>query len=757
MTTPASDSTRSVAAGTTATMATAVADRAVSKGSALAGGPTNPGRRAVLKAGAAAGGALLLGFYLPLRESEAAHAPGRRFEPNAFIRIDKQGGVTLVMPQVEMGQGIYTAVAMILAEELDVAMDHVVLEHAPPNDKLYANPAFGLQVTGNSNSIRVFWVPLRKAGASARAMLVQAAANTWNTDPASCHTERGEVIHSSGKKLAYGALIDKASGLTLPKDPPLKPVNEFKLIGQPLKRLDTPEKVNGKVTYSMDVMLPGMQFATLVICPEFGGQVDRVDDSKAKTIPGVRQVVAFDDFVAVVGDHTWAAKRGIDALSIVWKSGPHAAVDSNEVWKQLRAASNQEGAVAKSVGDITRGLSQGERVEAEYELPFLAHATMEPLNCTVHVKPDSCEVWVGSQVLARAQSTAAKLTGLPLEKVVVHNHIIGGGFGRRLETDYVERAVRIAQKVDGPVKVMYTREQDMTHDVYRPAYHHRLAATLSNGKVGAWRHKVSGSSILARWLPPAFQKGIDGDAVDGAADVVYDFPNLHVEYVRAEPPGVPTGFWRGVGPNSNWFAIESFVDELAKQAGKDPVEFRRSMLDNSPRMKAVMDLAARKAGWGQPVQARHGGRTGRGIGLQTAFGSYIATVTEVEVGKSGDVRVHRIVSAVDTGIVINPDTVIAQIQGGLIFGVTAALYGEVTIDKGRAQQSNFHNYRVLRIDQTPAIEVHLVPSGEAPGGIGESGTTAGPPALRNAIFAATGIPLRRLPIDRAVLAQGRST
>jgi len=348
------------------------------------------------------------------------------------------------------------------------------------------------------------------------------------------------------------------------------------------------------------------------------------------------------------------------------------------------------------------------------------------------------------------------VTGLPLEKVVVHNHIIGGGFGRRLETDYVERAVRVAQKVDGPVKVMYTREQDMTHDVYRPAYHHQMAATLSNGKVGAWRHKVSGSSILARWLPPAFQKGIDIDAVDGAADVVYEFPNLHVEYVRAEPPGVPTGFWRGVGPNSNWFAIESFMDELAKKAGKDPVEFRRSMLEHSPRMKAAMELAASKAGWGQPVEARHGGRTGRGIGLQTAFGSYIATVTEVEVDKSGEVRVHRIVSAVDTGIVVNPDTVIAQIQGGLIFGVTAALYGEVTIDKGRAQQSNFHNYRVLRIDQTPVIEVYLVPSGEAPGGIGESGTTAGPPALRNAIFAATGIPLRRLPVDRDVLA-GKKT
>src|SRR5882724_1515773 len=715
----------------------------------------DPARRAVLKAGAAAGGALLLGFYLPVGQGASRQAPvgAQGFEPNAFIRIDRQGVVTLVMPQVEMGQGIYTAVAMILAEELDAAFEHVVLEHAPPNDKLYANPVFGLQVTGNSNSVRSFWIPLRKAGAGARAVLVQAAAKVWNTDAAGCRTERSEVIHdASGKRLPYSELVDRASALTPPKDPPLKPVSAFKLIGQPLKRLDTPDKVNGKVQYSIDVMPPGVKFATLAICPEFGGQVDRVDDSKAKTIPGVRQIVVLDDFVAVVGDHMWAAKKGVDALSIVWKSGPHATVDSSEVWKQLRAAGEQEGAVAKSKGDVANGLTQGDRFEADYELPFLAHATMEPLNCTVHVRPDSCEVWVGSQVLSRAHAIAAKVTGLPPEKVLIHNQLIGGGFGRRLEVDYVEKSVRIAQKVDGPVKVVWTREQDMTHDVYRPVYRTQFAATLSGGKIAALRHRVVGSSILARWLPPAFQKGIDIDAIDGAADNPYDIPNLLVQYVQAEPPGVPTGFWRGVGPNNNWFAIESFMDELAKKAGQDPVAFRRALLDKEPRLKAAMELAASKAGWGQPVAARNGGRTGRGIGLQTAFGSYIATVTEVEVDKSGDVRVHRIVSAVDTGIVVNPDTVIAQIQGGLIFGVTAALYGEVTIDKGRVQQSNFHNYRMLRIDEAPAIEVYLVPSGEAPGGIGESGTTAGPPALRNAIYAATGIPLRRLPVDRDVLA-----
>jgi isoquinoline 1-oxidoreductase subunit beta len=721
----------------------------------LAVGPADPARRAVLKAGAAAGGALLLGFYLPVGQgaSRQAQAGAQRFEPNAFIRIDRQGVVTLVMPQVEMGQGVYTSIAMILAEELDATFERVVLEAAPPDDKLYANPTFGIQATGNSNSIRAFWMPLRKAGASARAMLVQAAAKTWNTDAAGCKTEHGEVIHTaSGRRLSYGALVDHTSGLAPPKDPPLKAVSEFKLIGQPLKRLDTPDKVNGKLQYSIDVMPPGVKFATLAACPEFGGTVGSVDDTKAKSVPGVRQVVVLDDLVAVVGDHMWAAKQGLAALKIVWKSGPHAAVDSNEVWKQLRAASEQEGVVARAVGDVARGLTQGERLDADYELPFLAHATMEPMNCTVHVRPDSCEIWVACQVLPRVPAIAAKVTGLPLEKIVVHNQLLGGGFGRRLEVDYVEKAARIAQKVDGPVKVVWTREEDIRHDIYRPVYRDRLAATLSGGKIVGWRHRVAGSSIMARWFPPGFQKGVDIDGVDSAVDVPYDIPNLRIEFVRAEPPGVPTGFWRGVGPNNNVFAIESFVDELAKKAGQDPVAFRRAMLDKTPRLKAALELAASKGGWGQPLPARNGGRTGRGVGVQVSFGSYIATVTEVEVDASGEVHVHRIVSAVDTGIVVNPDTVIAQLQGGLIFGVTAALYGEITIDKGRVRQSNFHDYRMLRIDQTPAIEVHLIPSGEAPGGIGETGTTAGPPALRNAIFAATGVALRRLPIDRDVLA-----
>jgi isoquinoline 1-oxidoreductase beta subunit len=709
-------------------------------------------RRTFLQASIAAGGALLLGFRLPPAASASPNA-GDTFAPNAFIRIDRQSGVTLIMPQVEMGQGVYTAVAMILAEELDVQWEQVRLEAAPPDDKLYGNPTFGIQVTGNSNSIRAFWMPLRKAGAGARAMLIEAAARQWKVDSSTCGAANSEVIHAaSGRRLGYAALIDAASGIPPPKEPVLKAPADFKIVGKSLKRLDTPDKVNGKVIYGIDVMPPGVKFATLAACPVFGGKVGHVDDTKAKQVPGVRQVLVLDDLVAVVGDHMWAAKQGLAALVVSWDEGPNAKVNSTAVWRQIRAASEKTGVVAKAEGDVAKALAEGTRLDAAYEMPFLAHAPMEPLNCTVHVRPDACEVWVGIQVLTRAQAIAAKVTGLPLEKVVVHNHLIGGGFGRRLEVDMVEKAVRIAKQVDGPVKVVWSREEDIQHDIYRPVYRDLLSASVANGRIAGWTHRITGSSILARWFPVAFQKGIDGDAIDSAADMPYDIPNLRVEYTRDEPPAVPTGFWRGVGPNNNVFAIESFIDELAKKAGKDPVAFRRDMLGKSPRLRAAVDLAASKSGWGSALPARRG----RGIAAQVAFGSFIATVIEVEVDDYGEVSLKRIVSAVDTGIVVNPDTVVAQLQGGLIFGLTAALYGEITIDKGRVQQSNFHNYRMLRIDQVPNIEVHLIPSGEAPGGIGETGTTAGPPALGNAIYAATGVRLRRLPIDRVALAKGKS-
>jgi len=716
--------------------------------------PRSSSRRAFLKTGAAAAGSVLLfGFRMPFAGA-ATEKPSVAFAPNAFIRIDRQGIVTLIMPQVEMGQGVYTSVAMILAEELDANWGNITLEHAPPSDKLYGNPVFGIQVTGNSNSIRAFWTPLRKAGASVRAMLVEAAARRWKVEPNTCRAENSEVSDASGnRKLAYGELIDDASRIEPPKDPALKPVSEFKLIGKPLKRLDTPEKVNGKAMYGIDVMPPGVKFATLMACPVFGGKVAHVDDTAAKAVPGVRQIVVLDDLVAVVGDHMWAAKQGLEALNVTWDEGANAAISSENVWAQIRAASEKTGVVAKTVGDAANALKQGERLDAAYEVPFLAHATMEPMNCTVHVRADGCEVWVGSQVISRVQSSAAKLTGFPPEKVLVHNHLIGGGFGRRLEVDMVEKAVRIAQKVDAPVKVVWTREEDIRHDLYRPVYRDTLSASISDGHIVGWSYRITGSSIIARWLPPAFSKGIDIDSIDSAADIPYDIANLNVEYQRDEPPAVPTGFWRGVGPNNNVFAIESFIDELAKKIGKDPVAFRRELLAKNPRLLAAVNLAAEKSGWGTPLPAR----VGRGIAAQVAFGSFIATVAEVGVDEDGEITLRRIVTAVDTGIAVNPDTIVAQLQGGIIFGLTAALYGEITIDKGRVQQSNFHDYRMLRINEVPPIEVHLIASGEAPGGIGETGTTAGPPALGNAIYAATGVRLRRLPIDRAALATRKPT
>jgi isoquinoline 1-oxidoreductase beta subunit len=726
---------------------------------AVAGKISDGLSRRVLLTGSLAGG-FLLAFHLPLHalaQNEPVQPPddtSGKFAPNAFIRIDNAGKTTLVMPQVEMGQGIYTAVAMILAEELDADFSSVVLEHAPANEKLYANPAFGIQATGGSTSLRAFWTPLREAGATARAMLVQAAAQQWQVEPASCTASNGEVTHrESGRKLSYGALATAAGSERPPKDVALKDPKDFALIGKPLKRFDTPDKVNGKTVYGIDAMLPDMKFATLAACPVFGGKVGKVDDSAAKKIPGVQKIVVLDDMVAVVGDHMWAAKKGLDALVVDWDEGPNARLSSNDIWQDLRAASEKDGVVAKSTGDIAKGLATGDRLEASYELPFLAHATMEPLNATVHVKPDSCEIWTGTQIMARVQSEAAKAAGLPVEKVTVNNHLIGGGFGRRLEPDMVVAAVRVAKQVDGPVKVVWTREQDIQHDIYRPVYRDTIAATLSSGKIVGWKYRVSGSAIIARWLPPAFEKGIDIDAVDSAVDMPYDIPNFHVEYMRAEPPAVPTGFWRGVGSNNNVFAIECFMDELARKAGKDPIAFRRDMLGQTPRLKAALDLVAEKSGWGQPLAAR----AGRGVCVQPSFGSFIATVVEAEVDEQGEVRLRRVTSAVDTGIAVNPDTIVAQLEGGLIFGLTAALYGEITIDKGRVQQSNFHDYRMLRIDQAPKIEVHVIKSGEAPGGIGETGVTAGPPALRNAIYAATGVALRRLPIDRALIAAGKKS
>src|SRR5438132_4285668 len=704
-------------------------------------------RRQFLSASAALGGGLLIGF-----RTGPSLGASSTFTPNAFIRIGADGQIVLTMPYVEMGQGTYTSIPMLIAEELEVDLKQVRLEHAPPDEKLYANPLLGVQATGNSNAIRGSWKPLREAGATAKTMLVSAAAKRWNVDPASCRALRGEVRHApTGRRLKYGELAADAARMPVPENVVLKRAVDFKLIGTPAKRLDTPSKVNGTAVYGIDARPPGVKIATLAQSPVFGGRVKSVDDTKAKAVKGVRQVVRLDDAVAVVADHMGAAKKGLAALVIEWDDGPHAKLNTQQIADELEKATLNPGAVAQNVGNIESAMASAlTKVEATYQVPFLAHATMEPMNCTVHVRKDGCEIWVGNQALGRAQATAAKTTGLPLDKVVVHNHLIGGGFGRRLEIDGVTRAVQIAMQVEGPVKVVWTREEDIQHDMYRPSFFDRISAGLDEkGAPVAWNHRFAGSSIIARWLPPAFNNGLDPDTTEGAIDLVYALPNLRVEYVRVEPPGIPTAFWRSVGPSHNVFVVESFIDELAAAAKQDPVAYRLALLDKSPRAKAVLAQAAEKAGWQQPLPER----VGRGVSLQHVFATYMAQVAEVEVAKDGAVRVRRVVCAVDCGTVVNPDTVQAQIQSAIIFGITAALHGEITLKDGRVEQTNFDTYQMLRMNEAPAIQVHIVQNFEPPGGMGEAGTSAIVPAVANAIFAATGKRLRKLPIDTTALKQ----
>lgn len=705
-------------------------------------------RRNFLINGAVAGGGLLLSLGLPFGQGKALGADS--FAPNAFIRIGTDGQVVLTMPYVEMGQGTYTSIPMLIAEELEVALKQVRLEHASPNEKLYANPLLGVQATGNSNAIRGAWKPLREAGATARIMLIAAAANRWSVDVASCRAEDGEVIHTpSGRHLRYGELAAEAAQMPVPKDVALKRPQEFKLIGTPAKRLDAAGKVNGTAVYGIDARPPGVKIATLAQSPVFGGRLKSLDDSAARAIRGVRQIVRLDDAVAVVADHMGAAKKGLESLKIEWEEGLHAGLSTQDVARELEQATAKAGAVAQNIGDADKALTNAAtKVEASYHLPFLAHATMEPMNCTVHFRGSECEIWVGTQAIARVQAMAAKAAGLPVDKVIIHNHLIGGGFGRRLEADGAVRAVEIAKQVDGPVKVVWTREEDIQHDMYRPYWVDHIAAGLDkDGKPVAWVNRFAGSSVIARWLPPAFKDGLDPDTTEGAIDLVYGLPNFHVEYVRVEPPGIPTAFWRSVGPSHNVFVTESFIDELAAAAKQDAVAYRRALLDHNPRAKAVLDLAAEKAEWAAPLPK---GR-GRGIALQHAFGSYLAQIAEVEVAKDGSVRVHRVVCAMDCGTAINPNTVQAQIQGGVMFGVTAALYGEITLKNGRVEQTNFDTYQILRMNEAPAIEVHVVKSAEPPGGMGEAGTSGIVPAIGNAVFAATGKRLRRMPIDTGAL------
>jgi isoquinoline 1-oxidoreductase beta subunit len=707
-------------------------------------------RRSFLTTSAAIGGGLAISLSLPFSRSEAA--PSDTFAPNAFIRIGSDGQVVLTMPYVEMGQGTYTSIPMLIAEELDVSLKQVRLAHAPPNEKLYANPLLDVQATGNSNAMRGAWKPLREAGATARMMLVAAAAKRWGVDAESCRAQDGEVIHvPTGRRLKYGEVVAEAANMPVPGNVTLKSPGDFKLIGTRAKRLDAPAKVNGTALYGIDARPVGVKIATLAQSPVFGGRVKGVDDTAAKAVKGVRQIVRLDDAVAVVADHMGAAKKGLAALKVEWDQGPHAKLSTEEIARELDQATLGSGAVAQNIGDADKAMAgAATKVEATYQVPFLAHAAMEPMNCTVHLRKDECEIWIGNQAVARVQAMAAKAAGLPPEMVIVHNHLIGGGFGRRLEADGAVRAVEIAKYVDGPVKVVWTREEDIQHDMYRPYWFDRISAGLDEqGRPVAWSHRFAGSSVIARWLPPAFKDGLDPDSTEGAIDLVYDLPNFHVEYVRVEPPGIPTAFWRSVGPSHNVFVTESFIDEMAVVAKQDPVTYRRALLDKSPRAQAVLDLAAEKAGWGQALPKG----SGRGVSLQNAFGSYLAAVAEVDVSKEGAVRVQRVVCAMYCGTVVNPDTVQAQIQGSIIFGTTAALYGEITLKNGRVEQTNFDTYQVLRMNEAPAIEIHIIKSSEPPGGMGETGTSAIVPAIANAVFAATGKRLRKMPVDASLLKQ----
>ena len=711
------------------------------------------GRRRLLKAGTAVGGGLMIDFVFPLalRPALAQIAPSPAFAPNAFIRIDRQEVVTLVMPMVEMGQGIYTAMAMLLAEELEVDLNRVHLEHAPPDDALYANSILHIQTTGLSASIRAFWTPLRQAGAVARTLLIDAAARQWGVDANTCRAQGGAVTHAaSSRRLTYGELADAAATLPVPaaERVALKRPEDFTVIGTPVKRLEGPDKVKGRTEFGIDMRLPGLKVAAIAISPVIGGTPKSVNEAAARSVNGVRQVVTVDDVVAVIADHMWAAKKGLKAAAVQWNDGSNANVDSAAVVGQLEEASKYPGAIARHEGDPAKALADAaQRIDAVYQVPFLAHAAMEPMNCTVEWRKDSCDIWVGTQAPTLTQAMVAEMTGLPKDAVKIHNYFLGGGFGRRLEADGTLLAVKIARQVNGPVKVVWSREDDIRHDMYRPYYFDRLSAGLdSNGAPVAWTHRVSGSSIFARYVPQLFQNGLDPDAVEAAKETPYKIPNVHVDYVRVEPPAIRTAFWRGVGATHNVFVVESFIDELAHAAKQDPLAYRKELI-TSPRALGVLTLAAEKSGWGKPLPARWG----RGISVQFAFGSYLSQVAEVEVATDGSIKVHRIVCAVDCGIAINPDTIAAQVEGGALFGLTAALYGSITLKNGRVEQSNFHDYRPMRMNESPVVETHLVKSAEPPGGFGEAPTAIVAPAVTNAIFNATGTRIRTLPIETALL------
>jgi isoquinoline 1-oxidoreductase subunit beta len=699
----------------------------------------NASRRDFLKASALAGGGLVIGFTLP-GASRFAQAASE-FKPNAYLRIGSDGTVTVICGLSEMGQGVLTAIPMLVAEELDADWLDVRVQQAPA-DPAFNNPIFGMQATGGSTSVRGHWEPMRKAGATARAMLVAAAAAEWKTSAAHCRTEDGMVVHKSGKTLSYGKLAAAAAKQAVPASVKLKGAKDFRILGTPRKRLDTPAKVNGTAKFGLDVRLPGMLTAVMARPPVPGGKVVSVDDSKAKAVPGVRQVVKIPGGVAVLADGYWAAKRGRDALIIKWDDGANAALSSAGISAMLAAGAAAGGAVGRSEG--VANAAAAKRLEAVYEAPYLAHACMEPMNATVWVKHDEVEVWAGTQSQGPSQGILGQVAGVAPGKVKVNTMYLGGGFGRRFAPDFTVDATLLSKASGKPVKLVYTREDDMQAYFYRPASVTRFVGGLdaSGNAVSFFACVASPSIAEASGFMKLPADGVDEAAVEGIRDCPYDFPNLRIEYARREP-GVQVWFWRSVGHSQNLFFIESFVDEMAAAAGKDPYEFRRGLLGKQPRYRGALDLAAQRAGWGEPLPPG----VHRGIAVAQSFGSYVAEVAEVSVGKDGKVKVHRVVAAVDCGMIVNPEIIKRQVESAIVYGLSAALYGKITFKDGRVEQSNFHDYPVLRIDEMPKVEVHIVASSEPPGGMGEPGLPPLAPAVANAIFAATGKRLRKLPVD----------
>ena len=701
-------------------------------------------RRDLLKTGALAGAGLVVGVSVARRAD--AQQPAA---PNAFVRVAPDGAVTVVVPQSEMGQGVLTSLPMLVAEELEVDPATVRYEQAP-TDAAYINPAFAalnMQGTGGSTSVRAFFEPLRRAGAQAREMLAAAAAQRLGVERSSLSVANGIITHAaSGRRLTYGEVSSAAAGLTAPATIELKPSSSWRVIGRRVRRLDSPAKVTGRATFGIDVRMAGMLTAVIERSPVLGGRVASFDAARALRVTGVRQVVQVPTGVAVIADNFWAAKKGREALTVRWEGG-NSALSSDAIRARYAELAANAGVTARHEGDAAAVLASAARkIEAVYEVPYLAHATMEPMNCTAHVRADGVDVWAPTQGQTFARLTAAQIAGVPPQAVTVHTTMLGGGFGRRFEQDFIAEAVAVAKETRAPVKLMWTREDDMRSDQYRPATYNVLAGAVgADGLPAAWTHRIVGPSIFQRILPAFVQNGIDGSSVEGAADLPYAVPNIHVDWVHHET-GVPVGFWRSVGNSQNAFIKECFLDELAAAGSIDPVALRRRLLGDARhrRLLGVLDLAAERADWGSALPA---GRA-RGVALHESFGSYVAEVAEVSM--EGDVpRVHRVVCAVDCGQVVNPLTVEAQMQSSIVYGLSAALRGAITVADGRIVQSNFHDYAPLRLNEMPVVETHIVPSSEAPGGVGEPGTPPIAPAVCNAIYALTGRRIRKLPILQA--------